>query len=118
MGEEINVKIGDQVIYCTGYPSDKGTLTKVVKITPTGRIRVAYIPELQFDKYGKAMGDQGFYTPYIIRATKDKIEEIQRIDILRKAFRLMERTEKITLKQAEKIIEILQGSDEDAKNKN
>ena len=57
---ELNVKIGDRVIYYSGINS---TVTAVTKITPTGRIRIEAAENKQFDKYGVEMGVRLAWAP-------------------------------------------------------
>lgn len=66
---EINVEVGDKVIYHDGISS---TVTTVTKITPTGRIRIEAAKNKQFDKYGVEMGVRLAWVPV---GTIKKVED-------------------------------------------
>lgn len=67
---EINVEVGDRVIYHNGINS---TVTTVIKITPTGRIRIEAAKYKQFDKYGVEMGVRLAWAPV---GTIKKVEDL------------------------------------------
>lgn len=55
--EELNVSVGDKVLYYWSRFGQKiEVITEVIKVTPTGRIRVAYNKDIQFNKFGQEMG--------------------------------------------------------------
>ena len=108
---ELNVKVGDKVLFTSvfqGKTAEK--ITKVTRITPTGRIRVEIAPEIMFTKCGHEMGRQhGLYTARCISAlTPEKEKEIREREILntcKRAFDLCK--DKLTVKQATDILKIL-----------
>lgn len=54
--EELNVKVGDKLLYhFSSWGSNVERIVTVKRVTPTGRIRIDY-NDSQYDKYGKEMG--------------------------------------------------------------
>lgn len=108
---ELNVKVGDKVLFTSTFQGKTTeTITKVIKITPTGRIRVEIAPEIMFNKYGGEMGRlRGIYTTrYLSALTLEKEKEINErkiIDNCKRAFNLCK--DKLTVKQAADILKIL-----------
>lgn len=111
---ELNVKIGDKVLlrysaYCKQYEK----IVEVVKVTPTGRIKVSGL-DVQFDKYGQKMGNRSFCSEFyqISSVTEEQIIEIEenqkKNSIINKAYRLCQKVNEksLTYEQALKIIDI------------
>ena len=107
---ELNVKVGDKVLYKGGRNCIE-EIREVIKITPTGRIRISGSSS-QFDKYGSEMGNRNAWIPShcITVATKEDIERVKRNDTVRKAVFLCNKADNknITYEQAKKIVEILE----------
>lgn len=60
--EELKVKVGDNLLLrITGWNNTE-KIVHVVKVTPTGRIRISGFSDLQFDKYGNKIGRDCFST--------------------------------------------------------
>lgn len=105
---ELNVKAGDEVIYyCNGYGSKQ--ITKVTKVTPTGRIRVACNPTIQFDKHGNEMGKTDpFHACYIKECTTEMKERIVKEQTIRKCIHeFEEKKSELTFEQAVDILQII-----------
>lgn len=112
MDELLNVKPGDTVIYHTGkFCGIKYKIAKVIKVTPTGRIRIN-CSDRQYDKYGRQMGDTGPFgnTTYISKVTDELLTEAREEAAIHRAFDLCRNVEmsKLTYEQSTKIIEILE----------
>lgn len=58
---ELNLKIGDEVLITNGLPTEDKIGT-VIKITPTGRIKLDIYTDYQFDKYGRQMGSRDIWS--------------------------------------------------------
>lgn len=111
MEQELNVKVGDLVLYQWGYAHNRvEKIVKVAKITPTGRIRIEGHDE-QYDKYGHQMGNRDRWScgSYIRIATEDDYKRIKENSAISKALSLMESKNKknLSYEQATKIIDIL-----------
>lgn len=111
MMQELNVKVGDSVLYQYGYSFNRvERIVKVTKVTPTGRIRIEGQDE-QYDKYGNQMGkkDRWSSSSHISLATEDDIKRIKENHTISNALSLMEKKNKenLSYEQAVKIIEIL-----------
>lgn len=112
MNKELNVKVGDIVLYYYGNPwSEKHpVITKVAKITPTGRIRVERSIEEQFDKYGKKMGCYGGWSrPYLEVPTDERLQELKEKNFINNVIQKMHDVKNISYEQAVAIDEILEG---------
>lgn len=78
MNEELNVNVGDEVLYRPASYSRIEEIATVTKVTPTGRIRIDKSTN-QFDKYGRQMGDNCWMgKDYIYMLTPEKKEKILR----------------------------------------
>lgn len=110
MYEELNVKVGDKVLYQYAHWGDRVECIKTVtKVTPTGRIRVEG-RDCQFNKYGREMGTDSWRGGANLSIPTD--EDYKRIEenaVISKALSLMEKLNKKTLPydKAVKIVEIL-----------
>lgn len=61
--DELNVKVGDKVLLISGYVYSRcERIATVVKITPTGRIKIDG-SDVYFDKYGEEMGRKNAWRP-------------------------------------------------------
>lgn len=113
---ELNVKVGDKVLlrysaYCKQYEK----IVEVVKVTPTGRIKVGGL-NVQFNKYGQKMGDRSFSSEFyqISSITEQQVIEIEekqrKNSTIKRAYRLCQNVEENSLlyEQALKIIEVLE----------
>lgn len=110
MYEELNVKVGDKVLYRLWTFS--GTIERietVTRVTPTGRIRIDG-SNSQFDKYGREMGaDSWRGGAHLSIPTEEDYKRIEENAVISKALSLMEKLNKKTLPydKAVKIVEIL-----------
>jgi len=108
---ELNVKVGDKVLFTSSFQGKTTEIiTKVIKITPTGRIRVEIAPEIMFNKYGCEMGRlRGIYTTrYLSALTPEKEKEIKEKGIIngcKKAFD--NKKDELTYDQALEILRVL-----------
>ena len=112
MIEELNVKVGDKLLYQRGYAHNQvERIVTVTKVTPTGRIRVDY-SDKQYDKYGNEMGSRDIWTcrSSLHLPKEEDYERIKVNNTIAKALLLMGNQNKETLsyEQAVKIIEILE----------
>jgi hypothetical protein len=107
--KELNVKVGDTVL-CSSTGNNK-YLAKVTRVTPTGRIKTDGTGDTQFDKQGYQMGRDSWNRTFLSIPTEDDIRQINEYKTKRKAIHLMLKMHEsnITVEQAEKIIEILEG---------
>ena len=64
-------EVGQKVIY------DGNKISTVTKVTPTGRVRIDYCPDYQFDKNGIMMGTDAWHHHWIEEATEEEIEEVR-----------------------------------------
>lgn len=96
-----NLKIGDLVFVNHRVYS---SLQKVEAITPAGNIKVNGI---LFNQNGSERGGDRWDRFYLSEATPEKLKTFRETMTVKKAFRLMKETKKITLEQANKIIELL-----------
>lgn len=110
MWEELNVKVGDKVLY--RYWTFGGTIERietVTRVTPTGRIRVEGSSS-QFDKYGREMGANSYRGGAELSIPKEEdYKRIKENAVISKALSLLEKMNKKTLSydKAVKIVEIL-----------
>lgn len=106
MYDQLNVKVGDKVIYHHGL--GKKQIATVTKVTPTGRIRIDCSTS-QFNKYGISMGDSGWTHSFLSEYDEEVAHEIISKQYIDLAFRLMRefRYDDLTVEDAKKIIEIL-----------
>lgn len=110
MYEELNVKVGDEVLYrlwnLSGVVERIETVTRV---TPTGRIRIDGSSS-QFDKYGREMGGDSWRGGANLSIpTEEDYKRIEENAVISNALSLMEKLNKKTLPydKAVKIVEIL-----------
>ena len=110
MYEELNVKVGDKVLYRLWTLSDVvERIETVARVTPTGRIRIDGNGS-QFDKYGREMGcDSLRGGANLSIPTEEDYKRIEENAVISKALSLMEKLNKKTLPydKAVKIVEIL-----------
>lgn len=113
---ELNVKVGDKVLLkYSGYYKTYEKIVEVVKVTPTGRIKVSGL-DIQFDKYGQKMGNRSFCSEFyqISSVTEEQIVEFmerqRKSSIINKAYSLCQKVNKnsLTYEQALEIIGIFQ----------
>lgn len=117
MIEELNVKVGDKLLYRTGYIYNRvERIVTVTKVTPTGRIRVDY-SDKQYDKYGNEMGSRDIWTcrSSLHLPKEEDYERIKVNNTIAKALLLMKKQSEGTLsyEQALEIIEILKPKERD-----
>ena len=110
MYEELNVKIGDKVLYrLWNFSGTVERIETVTRVTPTGRIRIDGSGS-QFDKYGREMGcDSWRGGARLSIPTEEDYKRIEENAVISKALSLMEKLNKKTLPydKAVKIVEIL-----------
>lgn len=111
--KELNVKVGDEVLIRYGGIWETEKITKVTRITPTGRIRVSRDEKLQFDKYGRQMGCNNVYTTYSIHElTPEKRDEIMKKETILECIMEFEaKKDKLTFLQAVDILSILRNGE-------
>ena len=89
-----DLKVGDEVLYIGGsYMSKIERIAKIIKITPTGRFRIDYNPEIQFNKLGYEMtkiDGWGSSRATIIPLTEEKREELRKVSTIRKAVHVLD----------------------------
>lgn len=105
---ELNVKVGDKVIVNSGYGYN-GTerLSHVVKVTPTGRIKVAG-SDAYFDKNGREMGKKDIWKArdYLVIPKEKDYQRLKDASDIQKAKTICNNLiEKMTAETARKIIE-------------
>lgn len=110
MNEELNVNVGDEVLYRPSSYSRIEKISTVTKVTPTGRIRIDKSTN-QFDKYGRQMGNVGWGgRDYIYILTPEKKEKILRKNEISKCICVFnDLKNKLTYEQAKDILNILLG---------
>lgn len=111
MSRELNVKVGDQVLYSYWtFSGTKEQIKTVSKVTPSGRIRVEG-SNSQFNKYGREMGvDSSGKLSIPTEEDYKRIEE--KAAISRALFLMNEMTEKtLSYEKALEIIKILDKTD-------
>lgn len=110
MNEELNVNVGDEVLYTPASYSRIEKIATVTKVTSTGRIRIDKSTN-QFDKYGRQMGNVGRRgRDFIYILTPEKKEEILRKNEISKCICVFEeKKNNLIFEQAVKILEILNG---------
>lgn len=64
-------EVGQKVIY------DGSKIATITKVTPTGRVRIDYCPECQFDKNGIMMGTDAWHHHWIEEATEEQIKKLE-----------------------------------------
>lgn len=108
--EELKAKVGDKLLYThllRGSKSEK--IVEVVKVTPTGRIRI-YKDNSQYDKFGVKIGNKDVWSgyTYLKKLTEEDCIRIKKNIIIKKAKNILQniRLEDITYEKALKIIEI------------
>ena len=96
--KELNVRPGDVVLWCSGDMYRIEQLRTVIKVTPTGRIRISD-SDKQYDKYGRQMGHRARYesASYIREATEDDVRRATENEIIDEAYRLILRVKKSDL---------------------
>lgn len=108
ISKELKVNVGDTVLYCISNRT-LPQITKVIKVTPTGRIRIELHPDLQFDKYGRRMSSDIWSHSYIEVPTAEKLQEIKEKTFIEKTKFKMRDDIEISYDQAVAIMEILKG---------
>ncbi len=117
MYKELNVKVGDFVLYKSGHPLSKvEKIIKVTKVTPTGRIRIEGYDE-QYDKYGNQMGNHDrWYGGSSIRIpTEEDYKRIKENSAISKALSLVKKLNKENLPYdlAVEIIKVLESEEKE-----
>lgn len=110
MNKELNVNVGDEVLYRPASYSRIEKIATITKVTPTGRIRIDESMN-QFDKYGRQMGNVGWGgRDYIYILTPEKKEEIFRKNEIKKCICIFaDLKNTLTYEQAKGILNILLG---------
>ncbi|MCM1225187.1 MAG: hypothetical protein NC548_63120 [Lachnospiraceae bacterium] len=109
---ELNVKVGDKLLYSWGYVHNRvEKIVTVSKVTPTGRIRIEEYDE-RYDKYGNQMGNRDSWScgSHLSIPTEEDYERIERKRIISKAMSLIGniKRENLSCDTALKLIEILE----------
>lgn len=97
-----NLKVGDPVIV---KRNNKKSVCKIDRITPKGYIGIG---KVLFNEDGIERGGDPWYGSILIEANPEELRKAKEEETLREAYLLMENS-KITVKQAEQIINILKG---------
>ena len=113
--KELNVKVGDKLLYSYGYPCNRTErIVEVTKVTPTGRIRVT-TSDSQYDKYGHEMGNSDMWSckSSLSIPTEEDIKRIAQNNTIAKALNIVSKLHKDNLEyeKALKIIELFDGKD-------
>ncbi len=107
---ELNVKVGDEVIYHPGGFYSQKKVTYVTKITPTGRIKVE-CSKNQYNAFGTQMGGDGWNRSYIRTGTEEEILQIRKDKKIQLCLNRMEKVKELTYEQAIEILNILDGKE-------
>ena len=75
--EELNVKVGDKVLVSGRY-KENDYIAEVEKVTPTGRIKLSGGSSAQFDKYGREMGANLYYSHWLSIPTEEDYKRIEK----------------------------------------
>ena len=106
-----NLKVGDKVILNTGY---RTVVTNVTRITPTGRIRVAALRDIQFNSNGEEIVGKNTWAAaysFLEEWTQEKEDYLKKQKYERETIaRVKDMFKKTTLSvsQAERILKILE----------
>lgn len=108
--KELNVKVGDKLLYSYGYLYNiTERIVEVTKVTPTGRIRVT-TSDCQYDKYGKEMRNHDIwsYKSKLSIPTEEDIKRITQNNTIAKALNIVSKLHRDNLEyeKALKIIEL------------
>ena len=108
--KELNVKVGDKLLYSWGYSFNYvERVVEVTKVTPTGRIRVT-TSDSQYDKYGQEMGNNDSWSckSRLSILTEDDVKRITQNRTIKKALNILDKINKDNLEyeKALKIIEL------------
>lgn len=105
---ELNVKVGDKVLLNSGYSYSRcERIATVVKITPTGRIKIDG-SDTYFDKYGREIGKKNVFASrdYLTIPKEEDYQRLKDNSDIRKAKVICNNLiEKMTVEIARKIIE-------------
>ena len=109
---ELNVKVGDKLLYSYGYSYNiTERIVEVTKVTPTGRIRVT-TSDSQYDKYGHEIGNHNILNckSKLSILTKEDIERITQNNTIAKALNIVSKLHRDNLEyeKALKIIELFE----------
>lgn len=110
--EELKVKVGDKLLYThSSRGVKKEKIVEVIKVTPTGRIRINN-DNSQYDKYGNKMGDHDIWAGYsrLRKPTEEDYIRIKENNVIAKAKKVLQniRLEDLTYEKALKIIEMFE----------
>ena len=116
--EGYNFKVGDKVLLEAGYPYNRiEAIREVVKVTPTGRVRISGSSE-QFGKDGYRLGGGKWSEPCNIRPIPDQEiiewqENKKKAEVIKNAVKICHHIESKDLdyETACKIIELLKKED-------
>lgn len=109
--KELNVKVGDKVVYEGGGYASRKEITEVIRITPTGIIRVATNPDIQFDKCGRQKGGDCWHRASLLELTPELEKKIKERDVIAHCKRKFNSTV-IDYEMAVKLLEVLEGGKE------
>lgn len=111
MGNELNVKVGDKLLFSSGYSYNRRErIVEVTKITPTGRIRIND-NDSQYDKYGRELGANSLRSrSFLSIPTQEDYKRIKKNNAISKVRVLITElnTDNLTYEEALKIIEVLE----------
>ena len=112
---ELNVKVGDELLYSYGYSHNRTErIVEVIKVTPTGRIRVT-TSDRQYDKFGKEIGNHDLWScrSSLSIPTEEDIKRIIQNNAIAKALNIVSKLHRDNLEyeKALKIIELFEGKD-------
>lgn len=102
-----NIKVGDKVIYYSGWGNDN--IATVTKVTPAGNFATDKTGKTLWDKYGHARGGSRWDTSIIIEYSEERAKKVTESRIIAKAIGMMRKCDKsnLTVEQAKAIIDIL-----------
>lgn len=107
--KRLDVKVGDTVILHDKYGN---CITKIIKITPTGIIRVVANKYLQFHPDGSERGGDTWNQHTISIPTDEEIKAIKDRAIIKTVVNYMHKVNDITIDQAKAIWNILHSKGE------
>ena len=110
--KELNVKVGDKLLYSYGYSYNiTERIVEVTKVTPTGKIRVT-TSDSQYDKYGHEIGNHDTWScrSSLSIFTEEDIKRITQNNTIAKALNIVSKLHRDNLEyeKALKIIELFE----------
>lgn len=107
--DELNVKVGDKVVYYYGGYCNYCSICEVVRVTPTGRIRIKTHESIQFDKYGWEIGKRDLWRgrSKIVKLTPELEKKIIEENTIMECLSKMRNTTSVDYETAVRILKVL-----------